>query len=79
MMSTKDLHNNKNNSLLDLVQQASGLKPAAIYKALGWSRQRYYESRKEDRLGVEYLKLLRYASGLSTLEFYAVLEKYLSK
>jgi len=79
MMSRKDLHKTDNISLLDLVQKESGLKPSDIYKALGWSRQKYHESRRAPMLPLKYLKAVRLASGMSSLEFYAIVEKFLSK
>jgi len=79
MMSTKDLHNNKNISLLDLIEQASELKRSDIYKALGWSRQRYYEARKSETLPLKTLKQVRIAANIPALQFYAIIESYLSK
>jgi hypothetical protein len=78
-MSTKDLHNNKNISLLDLIEQASELKRSDIYKALGWSRQRYYEARKSETLPLKTLKQVRIAANIPALQFYAIIESYLSK
>lgn len=79
MMSTKDLQNKQNNSLLDLIEQSSALKRSDIYKALGWSRQRYYEARKSETLPLKTLKQVRIAAQIPALEFYALIEGYLSK
>lgn len=79
-MSRKDLRPNKKKqfTFIEFVEHETKLTPSNIYTNLGWSRQRYYEQKKNRFFPMRHLEDLRLSIGFTELNFDSLVRRFLN-